>query len=84
MQRRHALNITQDELNYQFGVADRLVSKWECGLRTPNSFNLYCWADALGTKLTLLSKDPTDYLTDTGKITLLATNDNHDPLINYH
>lgn len=80
VQRRHALNITQDQLNYELGVADRLVSKWECGLRTPNSFNLYCWADALGTKLTIISKDPNDYLTDTENQTLQAANDNNEPL----
>lgn len=80
VQRRHALGMTQDELNYQLGVADRLVSKWECGLRTPSSFNLYCWADALGTKLTIMSKDPDDYLTNTDKITLQAANDNKSPL----
>lgn len=47
IERRSELGITQDELNHMLGVADRLVSKWECGVRTPTSFHLYCWADAL-------------------------------------
>tara|TARA_A100000171_G_scaffold35638_3_gene34216 strand:+ start:13581 stop:13901 length:321 start_codon:yes stop_codon:yes gene_type:complete len=48
---------TQEELNYRLGVADRLISKWECGLRTPTSFNLYCWADALDAKLKVVAND---------------------------
>jgi DNA-binding XRE family transcriptional regulator len=44
---RHKRGMTQEEVNHKIGVADRLVSKWECGIRTPTSFNLYCWADAL-------------------------------------
>ena len=27
------------------------MAKWECGVRTPISFHLYCWADALDGKL---------------------------------
>jgi transcriptional regulator with XRE-family HTH domain len=48
---------TQEELNYRLGVADRLISKWECGLRTPTSFNLYCWADALDARLKIVAND---------------------------
>jgi transcriptional regulator with XRE-family HTH domain len=50
---RHKRGMTQEEVNHKIGVADRLVSKWECGIRTPTSFNLYCWADALDGKLTV-------------------------------
>ena len=50
---RHKVGITQEELNARLGVADRLVSKWESGMRSPTSFNLYCWAYALGMKLTV-------------------------------
>ena len=55
--RRLELGITQDELNHTLGVADRLVSKWECGIRTPTSFHLYCWADALESKITIIAND---------------------------
>ncbi len=51
------MGITQDELNHTLGVADRLVSKWECGIRTPTSFHLYCWADALESLITVTAND---------------------------
>lgn len=54
---RHERNMTQEELNYKIGVADRLVSKWECGIRTPTSFNLYCWADALDGKIKVVPNE---------------------------
>ena len=47
VRQRHRLGITQDDLNDILGVADRLVSHWECGVRSPTAFHLYCWADAL-------------------------------------
>ena len=57
VKRRLQLGITQDELNHVLGVADRLVSKWECGVRTPSSFHLYCWADALESRMTIVAND---------------------------
>ncbi|WP_406684308.1 hypothetical protein N1F78_00855 [Seonamhaeicola sp. MEBiC1930] len=54
---RHLLGITQDELNHTLGVADRLVSHWECGVRTPTGFHLYCWADALKSKLVIIPEE---------------------------
>lgn len=54
IRRRQELRITQEELNHTLGVADRLVSKWECGTRTPLAFHLYCWADALQSRLTIV------------------------------
>ena len=51
--RRKSLNMTQEDVDAKMGNADRLVSKWECGLRTPTSFNLYCWAETLKTSLTI-------------------------------
>ncbi|GAB5476321.1 MAG: hypothetical protein Mars2KO_44200 [Maribacter sp.] len=57
VQRRLELGVTQDELNHMLGVADRLVSKWECGVRTPSSFHLYCWADALESEMTIVAND---------------------------
>ena len=74
VQRRLQLGITQDELNHMLGVADRLVSKWECGIRTPSSFHLYCWADALESKMTVIAND-NNLPTPEGTITK-ATNDN--------
>jgi len=56
VKRRHDLGMTQEELNHMLGVADRLISKWECGTRTPASFHLYCWADALQSELTIVPK----------------------------
>lgn len=44
---RNKLGMTQEELDFKLGVADRLVSHWECGRRTPTAFNLFCWAEAL-------------------------------------
>lgn len=54
IKRRLELGMTQEELNYKLGVADRLVSKWEVGTRTPLTFHLYCWADALKSELTII------------------------------
>jgi len=56
IKRRHKLKITQMELNDRIGVADKLVSKWECGMRRPNVYNLYNWAEALKCKITLKVK----------------------------
>ena len=55
--RRKALGLTQDDVEYQIGVADGSVSKWECGYRTPTAFNLFCWAEVLQSELTILYDD---------------------------
>jgi len=57
--RRKQLHLTQDELNYRLGMSDRLLSKWECGLRSPTSFHLHCWADALKGKFAFIPNDNT-------------------------
>lgn len=57
VEKRQKLGLTQEELNGRLGVADRLVSKWECGMQSPTAFNLYCWAFALGMRLTVASND---------------------------
>lgn len=44
---RQRLGLTQEELDFKLGIADRLISHWECGKRTPTAFNLFCWAEAL-------------------------------------
>ncbi|MDN5201499.1 helix-turn-helix transcriptional regulator [Fulvivirgaceae bacterium BMA10] len=73
---RHEHKMTQEELNHRLGVADRLVNKWECGLRTPTSFNLYCWADALDAKLKIIANDNVSPQADALKLSE-ASNDNH-------
>ena len=40
--------MTEENFNHTLGVADNLVAKWECGIGTPTSFNLVCWAEVLG------------------------------------
>jgi len=57
IKRRKELGVTQNNLNYDLGVADYLVAKWENGLRTPTSFHLYCWADALLCDLVITPRD---------------------------
>ena len=52
--RRKELGLAQEEVDLRMGNADRQCSKWECGQRTPTSFNLLCWAEALEAKLDLL------------------------------
>lgn len=54
VKQRHKLGITQDDLNHTLGVADRLVSHWECGVRSPTAFHLYCWTDALQGQMVFL------------------------------
>ena len=57
VRQRHKLALTQDDVNHMLGVADRLVSHWECGIRSPTAFHLYCWADALQSKLAIIPKE---------------------------
>ena len=55
--RRNELNLTQEDVDLRMGNADRQCSKWECGLRTPTSFNLLCWAEALEANIKLDYRD---------------------------
>lgn len=57
IKQRQSLGLTQDDLNHMLGVADRLVSHWECGIRSPTAFHLYCWADALKSRLAIIAND---------------------------
>lgn len=57
VERRYQLRLTQEDVNFKIGVADRLVSKWECGTRTPNAFNLICWAEVLDGKIAFIAND---------------------------
>ncbi len=51
VKRRHDLGLTQEQLNIMLGVADRYVNKWECGMKTPNLYNLTLWAECLNMRL---------------------------------
>ena len=55
--RRHDLGLTQGDVNDRIGVTDALLAKWECGMKRPSGFNLFCWAQALGFRLTLELKE---------------------------
>ena len=68
--RKHR-GMTQEEVNDQIGVSDRLVSKWECGMRTPTVFHLICWAQVLDSELTVVTSSYEPF--DRG---LVACNDN--------
>ncbi len=50
------MGLTQIEVNERIGVADKLVSKWECSMRRPNVYNLYNWAEVLKCKIKLVKK----------------------------
>jgi ribosome-binding protein aMBF1 (putative translation factor) len=53
---RRLLGMTQDTLNGRLGLADNYVNKWECGMKSPTGFNLYCWADALNCEIVIKSR----------------------------
>ena len=76
IQRRKDLGFTQEDLDNKLGVADRLVSKWECGSRTPTSFHLYCWADVLDGAICFIPKSQIPLLKTQQKI-YCASNDNN-------
>ena len=50
------MGLTQIEVNDMIGVADKIVSKWECGMRRPNVYNLYNWAEVLKCQIKLTIK----------------------------
>lgn len=55
-QRRMDMGLAQPDLDHVLGVAVGLVAKWEGGFRSPTSYNLYCWAKALGCDLVLVPR----------------------------
>ena len=75
---RHTRGMTQENLNHKIGVADRLVSKWECGIRTPTSFNLYCWADALDGKLKVVPNPERPVKSKSGQRGIVDYNDTYE------
>lgn len=72
---RKKLGLTQEEVNYRIGVSDRLVGKWECGLRTPSAFHLFCWAQVLGARILIVENIDNNPL---------SANDNQTPYIGVH
>lgn len=56
IERRKEMGMTQEDVDARMGTADRLCSKWECGERMPNSFNFFCWAQALDARIVLVSE----------------------------
>lgn len=50
----------QQDLSLQIGMNEKLVQKWESGIRTPSVFNLINWAEALDAELAIMtsSYDP--------------------------
>ncbi len=52
--RRQSIGLTSLELDPVIGVAQGLVSKWECGDKNPSGLMLHCWAQSLGCRLLLV------------------------------
>lgn len=53
IEKRHALNLTQEEVQHRLGVCSNLVGKWECGARNPRALELTAWAATLGCNVTI-------------------------------
>src|SRR5688572_30594499 len=57
VERRHALKRSQAEIDHRLGCADRLISKFECGLRSPGLYMAMLWADTLDCDLVLVPRE---------------------------
>lgn len=57
IERRKELRYTQADIDYMMGNSDGQCSKWECGMRSPTAFNLYCWSESLNLVLALKKQD---------------------------
>lgn len=73
---RLSKKISLEELNYRLGVSDYLVAKWESGHKTPSTFMLYCWANALDAEMTIVANDNSRQDNDDPTPTAPAVNDN--------
>src|SRR5687767_14651385 len=49
---RKRQGLSQTDMDRRIGLADGLVSKWECGVRRPSLYLLACYAWALDGRLT--------------------------------
>lgn len=54
---RKAQGLRQGDLDFQLGVSDGYVAKWESKCRLPSAFYLMLWCEALGLRLQLLEHD---------------------------
>lgn len=76
--RRIQFAMTQEELNDHLGLSEGHLAKWETGRRTPTTFNLHCWADALGCRLTIAPLGMPSHSTGIP----IAANDNEFKVVN--
>jgi|RhiMethySRZTD1v2_1073278.scaffolds.fasta_scaffold158107_5 transcriptional regulator with XRE-family HTH domain len=51
--RRVAMGLTQEELAWRIGCADRHLAKWEIGKHRPSLYFLLKWCEQLGYRLAL-------------------------------
>lgn len=51
--RRLELGLTQEAVGELIGCADRLINKFECGLKQPSPRMLVHWCEALGCRLSV-------------------------------
>ena len=51
-------SLTQFDLDEKTGFSAGVIAKYESGQRAPLSYNLYCWALALGLQLELVKVTP--------------------------
>tara|TARA_R110000787_G_scaffold263035_1_gene368742 strand:+ start:504 stop:758 length:255 start_codon:yes stop_codon:yes gene_type:complete len=56
IEERHRQKKSQRDLDLDMGFANSLVSRWECGDRSPSAFALFVWAEALGMDIKLEHK----------------------------
>ncbi len=47
IKRRQDLGLSSISVDDKVGCAEYLTAKYECGVRSPSSFALVCWAEAL-------------------------------------
>ena len=57
VERRHELNHSQEAINFEVGVADRLLPKWEVGMKRPSLRSLIRWCNALDMKIVIIGKE---------------------------
>lgn len=54
---RRKRGLRQEDVDARIGCAERLVSKWECGIRRPSAYFLLLWTQALDVRLTVTMDD---------------------------
>ena len=56
VERRRELKHSQEAINFEVGVADRLLPKWEVGMKRPSLRSLMRWCDVLDMQITIIKK----------------------------